>query len=67
VALGDMKNQLWSPWEDVGKQWRLVWAGRVGASSMGPGAPLAKLRAPAWAAIFGETPGAVDLARAAVS
>jgi hypothetical protein len=31
--------------------------------AVGSGAPLAKSRAPAWAAVFGETPGAVDLAR----
>jgi hypothetical protein len=31
---------------------------------VGSGAPPAQPRALAWAAIFGETPGAVDLARA---
>jgi hypothetical protein len=39
---------------------------RLGSSSeltaAGSGAPPAKLRAPAWASAFGETPGAVDLA-----
>jgi hypothetical protein len=65
-----VENLLCSPWEDGGQQWRLVWAGRLGASSVsmaaGSGAPLAKPRAPAWATVFGETSGAVDLARAAL-
>jgi hypothetical protein len=43
-----------------------VLAGRFGPSSasmsVGSGAPLAKLKAPAWALVFGEAPGAVDLA-----
>jgi hypothetical protein len=38
------------------------WLGPSSASmAAGSGAPLAKLRAPAWAAVFDETPGAVDL------
>jgi hypothetical protein len=61
-----VKNLLCSPWEDVGQQWRLVWAGRLGASSAlvaaGSGAPPAKPRAPAWVVVFGETPRVVDLA-----
>jgi hypothetical protein len=65
----DVENLLCSPWEDGGQQWRLVWAGRLGASSasmaVGSGAPPAKPRALAWTAVFGETPGVVDLARAA--
>jgi hypothetical protein len=64
-----VKNLLCSPWEDVGQQWQLVWARRLGASSASmaasSGAPPAKPKAPAWVVIFGETPGAVDLARAA--
>jgi hypothetical protein len=71
MALGYVRNQLCSPWEDVGQQWRLVWAGRVNASSAsmaaGSEAPLAKLRAPAWEAVFGETPGVVNLAQAVAS
>jgi hypothetical protein len=41
-------------------------AGRFRSSSAlmsaGSGAPPAKLRAPAWVSVFGEAPGAVDLA-----
>jgi hypothetical protein len=63
-----VKNILCSPWEDVGQQWQLVWAGRLGASSplvaAGSGANPAKPRAPARAVVFGETPRVVDLARA---
>jgi hypothetical protein len=66
-----VENLLCPPWEDDGQQWRLVWVGRLGASSAsmaaGSGAPLDKPRAPAWAAVFGETPGMVDLAWAAAS
>jgi hypothetical protein len=65
---GDVENIHSSPWDDGGQQWRLVWAGRLGASSAsmaaGSGAPPAKPRAPVWPAVFGETPGAVDLAQA---
>jgi hypothetical protein len=43
-----------------------MWAGQFGPSSAlmsaGFGAPPAKLNAPAWASVFGEAPGAVDLA-----
>jgi hypothetical protein len=64
--LGDMENLLCSPWEDGGQQWRLVWAGRLGASSasmaVGSGAPPAKMRAPAWAVVFGDPSGTVDSA-----
>jgi hypothetical protein len=46
-------------------------ARRLGASSTsmaaGSGAPPAKPRAPAWASVFGDPFGMVDLARAAVS
>jgi hypothetical protein len=42
--------------------------GRLGASSTsivaGFGPPLAKLRAPVWASVFGDPSGMVDLARA---
>jgi hypothetical protein len=39
------------------------WLGASSASmAAGSGAPLAKPRAPAWAVVFGETPGVVDLA-----
>jgi hypothetical protein len=59
-----MENLLCSPWEDDGQQWRLVWAGRLGTSSAsmaaGSGAPLAKSRAPAWAAVFGDSSGTVN-------
>jgi hypothetical protein len=59
-------NLLCSAWEDGGQRWRLVWAGRFGPSSTsifaGSGAPPAKLKAPAWASVFGEVPGAVNLA-----
>jgi hypothetical protein len=63
----DMDNLHCSPWEDCGQQWRLVWAGRLGASSAsmaaGSGAPPAKPRAPAWAAVFDDPSGTVDSAR----
>jgi hypothetical protein len=46
-----------------------VWAGQLDASSTsmaaGSGAPPAKPRALAWASIFGDPSGTVDLARAA--
>jgi hypothetical protein len=46
--LDDVENLLFSPWEDGGQQWWLVWAGWLGASlasmAVGSGAPLAKLR-----------------------
>jgi hypothetical protein len=64
----NVENLLWSPWEDVGQQWRLVWAWRLGASSVsmaaGSGAPPAKPRAPTWASVFGDPSRTVDLARA---
>jgi hypothetical protein len=54
-------NLFCSPWEDGWQCWRLVWAGRFGPSSasmsMGSGAAPAKLKAPAWASVFGEAPG----------
>jgi hypothetical protein len=44
-----------------------VWPGRLGASSalmaVGFGAPLAKLRAPAWASVFGDPSRKIDSAR----
>jgi hypothetical protein len=59
-------NLFCSPWDDDGQRWRLVLVRRFGPSSVsmsaGSGAPPAKLKAPAWASIFGEAPGAVDLA-----
>jgi hypothetical protein len=62
----DVENLFCSPWEDDGQQWWLVcgrWLDSSSASmAAGSGAPPAKLRAPAWAFAFGETPGAVDLA-----
>jgi hypothetical protein len=64
--LGDVENLLFSPWEDDGQQWRLVWVGRLNANStsmaVGSGAPLAKLRAPAWVVVFGDPSGMVDSA-----
>jgi hypothetical protein len=66
---GDVEKLLCSPWEDNGQQWRLVWAGRLGLSSVsmaaGSGAPPAKLRAPACAAVFGDPSKMIDLAREA--
>jgi hypothetical protein len=59
-------NLFCSPSDDSGQQWRLVLAGQFGPSSASMsaifGAPPAKLKAPVWASIFGETPRAVDLA-----
>jgi hypothetical protein len=59
-------NLFCSPWDDGGQRWLLVLAGWFGPSSVsmsaGSGAPPAKLKAPAWALVFGEAPGAVDLA-----
>jgi hypothetical protein len=65
---GDVENLLCSPWKDDGQQWRPVWVGRLSSSSVsmavGSGAPPVIPSAPAWVAVFGESPGAVDLARA---
>jgi hypothetical protein len=65
---GDVKKLLCSPCEDVGQQWQLVSAGRLDASSAsmtaGSGAPPARPRAPAWASVFRDPSGTVDLARA---
>jgi hypothetical protein len=59
-------NLFCSPWDDNGQQWRLVLVGRFGPISVlmsaVPGAPLAKTKAPTWASVFGEAPGAVYLA-----
>jgi hypothetical protein len=63
-------NLICSPWDDDGQQWRLVLAGRFGPSSAlmsAPmsavsGAPPAKMRALTWVSVFGEAPGALDLA-----
>jgi hypothetical protein len=58
-------NLFCSPWDDGGQQWQLVLAGWFGPSSASmlaiSGAPPAKLKAPAWASVFDEAPGAVDL------
>jgi hypothetical protein len=63
---GDAENLFCSPWEDVGQQWLLVWAGQLGASSTsmaaGFGVPPAKPRAPAWASVFDDPSRMVDLA-----
>jgi hypothetical protein len=59
-------NLFCSPWEDGGQRRRLVWAGQFGSTSTsmmaGSRVPLAKLGASAWVSVFGEAPGAVDLA-----
>jgi hypothetical protein len=59
-------NLFCSPWDDSGQRWWLVLAGWFGPSSVsmsvGFGAPTAKLKALAWAPVFGDARGAVDLA-----
>jgi hypothetical protein len=59
-------NLFCSPWDDGGQQWRPVLARRFGPSSASMSAvseaPPAKMKAPMWASVFGEAPGAVDLA-----
>jgi hypothetical protein len=59
-------NLFCSPWDDGGQQWWLVLVGQFSPSSASmsavSGAPPAKMKAPMWASVFGEAPGAVDLA-----
>jgi hypothetical protein len=62
----DVANLFCSPWDDGGQQWWLMLVKRFGPSSVSMsavfGAPLAKMKAPLWASVFDEAPGAVDLA-----
>jgi hypothetical protein len=57
-------NLFCLPWDDNGQRWWLVLAGQFGPSSalmsVDSGAP-AELKAPAWASVFDEAPGVVDL------
>jgi hypothetical protein len=58
-------NLFCSPWDGGGQQWWLVLARRFGPSSVSMSAvfeaPPDKMKAPMWASVFGEAPGAVDL------
>jgi hypothetical protein len=59
-------NLFCSPWDDGGQQWWLVSVRQFGpclvSMSMVSGDPPAKMKAPKWASVFDEAPGAVDLA-----
>jgi hypothetical protein len=59
-------NLFCSPLNDGGQQWWLALARRFGPSlafmSVIFGAPPVKMKAPKGASVFGEAPGAVDLA-----
>jgi hypothetical protein len=65
---GDTGIWIRSPWDGSRWRWRLEKARRLGASSVsmvaGSGAPPAKLRVPAWASVFGDPSGTIDLAQA---
>jgi hypothetical protein len=58
-------NLVCSPWDDDGQQWWLVLVGQFDPSSVLMsavfGTPPAKLKAKAWASVFSDAPGAVDL------
>jgi hypothetical protein len=61
-----MANLFCSPWDDGGQQWQLVLVRGFDPSLASMSAvsepPLAKMKAPTWVLVFGEAPGAVNLA-----